>query len=184
MKKLLTPLNILLALFITSFSSAMAIESPIEGSKSAHIEDFKRAKAFSLEYMEAMPENGYNFKPTEDIRSFAQQFLHLAGANFGLTSAIIGDENPLGEKNPEKEEASQNKEAAMKIVSDSYDHVINAIKSLSEEQWNEQIKLFGNFEMTRARAFDKIFEHGTHHRGQATIYLRLKGATPPSEKLF
>jgi len=72
----------------------------------------------------------------------------------------------------------------MKVVSDSYDHVVNAIKSLSEEQWNKKIKLFGNFEMKRARAFDKVFEHGTHHRGQATIYLRLKGATPPSEKLF
>jgi len=83
----------------------MAIESPIEGSKSAHIADFERAKAFSLESMEAMPEDGYNFKPTEDIRSFAQQFLHLAGANFGLTSAIIGGENPLGQKIPEKEEA-------------------------------------------------------------------------------
>ncbi|MBO0721263.1 MAG: damage-inducible protein DinB, partial [Blastocatellia bacterium] len=28
------------------------------------------------------------------------------------------------------------------------------------------------------------FEHQTHHRGQTTIYLRLKGVTPPGEKLY
>jgi uncharacterized damage-inducible protein DinB len=30
----------------------------------------------------------------------------------------------------------------------------------------------------------KGFEHQTHHRGQTTIYLRLKGVKPPQEKLF
>ena len=117
-------------------------------------------------------------------RSFAQQFLHLAGANFGLTSMITGGENPIGEKKIEQDESSQTKEASMKLVSDSYDHVISSIKALSEEQYNERIKLFGQFDVTRAQALQKIFEHGTHHRGQATIYLRLKGVTPPAEKLF
>jgi hypothetical protein len=30
----------------------------------------------------------------------------------------------------------------------------------------------------------KAFEHQTHHRGQATVYLRLKGVAPPNEMLF
>jgi len=33
-------------------------------------------------------------------------------------------------------------------------------------------------------AIDKAFEHQTHHRGQATVYIRLAGGTPPQEKLF
>jgi len=30
----------------------------------------------------------------------------------------------------------------------------------------------------------KTFEHQTHHRGQATIYIRLQGIRPPQEQLF
>jgi uncharacterized damage-inducible protein DinB len=41
-----------------------------------------------------------------------------------------------------------------------------------------------NFEMTREVGFQKTFEHQTHHRGQTTVYLRLKGIKPPNEKLF
>lgn len=36
----------------------------------------------------------------------------------------------------------------------------------------------------RAVGIGKAFEHQTHHRGQTTVYLRLKGITPPAEKLF
>ena len=31
---------------------------------------------------------------------------------------------------------------------------------------------------------NKTFEHQTHHRGQATIYIRLQGIKPPEERLF
>lgn len=36
------------------------------------VADFERAKAYTIEYMDAMPADGYSFKPTDDIRSFAQ----------------------------------------------------------------------------------------------------------------
>jgi uncharacterized damage-inducible protein DinB len=38
--------------------------------------------------------------------------------------------------------------------------------------------------MSRQLAIEKCFEHQTHHRGQATTYLRLAGVVPPAEKLF
>ncbi|AWW00626.1 DinB family protein [Arcticibacterium luteifluviistationis] len=183
MKKLLTPLNLLITLFIASFSSAMALESP-SASKTDMLADFERAKAFSIEYLEAMPADGYAFKPTEDIRSFAGQFLHMADANFGLAAMIAGVENPMGEKKLENDEASQSKVAVIKAVSDSYDFVLTTLKGMDEEQLNDEIKLFNAFELTKGQGMAKIFEHATHHRGQTTIYLRLKGVTPPAEKLF
>ncbi len=36
------------------------------------IEDWERAKAYTKEYLDAMPEDGYGFRPTPDIRNFAQ----------------------------------------------------------------------------------------------------------------
>jgi len=71
-----------------------------------------------------------------------------------------------------------------KLVLASYDYVIQSLKKLTPTQLNENIKMFDQFQMRRSTAFEKDFEHQTHHRGQTTVYLRLAGAKPPQEKLF
>ena len=145
--------------------------------------DWTRARDYTKEYLDAMPDNG--LKPTPEIRSFAEQMLHLANANFNFISAATGIPNPYDKQNLEKmSEYSANKATLTKVVLESYDYALSAIPKLDENKLNEGIKLFGRFEMTRAAAFDKAFEHQTHQRGQTTIYLRLKGVKPPSEKLF
>jgi uncharacterized damage-inducible protein DinB len=65
-----------------------------------------------------------------------------------------------------------------------YDFAINSLKKMNAAQLGEKIKMFERFEMTKAQAFIKCFEHQTHHRGQTTVYIRLAGAKPPQEKLF
>jgi uncharacterized damage-inducible protein DinB len=147
------------------------------------VADWTRARDYTKEYLDAMPDEGVSFKPTPDIRSFAEQMLHLANANFAFASTATGAANPQQGKNLEKMDEYKTKAALTKIVMESYDFVINAIKGFDVKKMDEKVKFF-NFEMTRAAAFDKGFEHQTHHRGQTTIYLRLKGVKPPQEKLF
>ena len=55
---------------------------------------------------------------------------------------------------------------------------------MPESKMSEMVKVFNKFDLSRAATLDKAFEHQTHHRGQTTVYLRLKGITPPNEKLF
>jgi uncharacterized damage-inducible protein DinB len=54
---------------------------------------------------------------------------------------------------------------------------------MTEAQFSEEVSL-GKLKATRGQLLVKGFEHQTHHRGQATVYLRLKGVTPPQEMLF
>jgi hypothetical protein len=115
------------------------------------VADWTRARDYTKEYLDAMPEEGVSFKPKPDIRSFAEQMLHLANANFAFASAATGAANPQQGKDVKK--------------------------------MDEPVKFFGR-DMTRAAALSKGFEHQTHHRGQTTIYLRLKDVKPPQEKLF
>jgi uncharacterized damage-inducible protein DinB len=147
------------------------------------LNDWERARTFTKEYLDAMPESGYSLKPTPEVRSFAEQMLHLTDANYGFASAIAGVESPVGrgesENTPDK-----SKENVTKLVMASYDYVINSIKKMNPDQLGENIQLFGRFDLSREKALEKCFEHQTHHRGQATIYLRLAGVTPPQEKLF
>ena len=147
------------------------------------VADWTRARDYTKEYLDAMPEDGLGLKPTPDIRSFAEQMLHLANANFAFASTATGAANPQQGKNLEKMDEYKTKAGLTKIVMESYDFVINSIKGMDLKKMDEQVKFFGR-DLTRAAALEKGFEHQTHHRGQTTIYLRLKGVKPPQERLF
>ncbi len=152
------------------------------------VAEWTRARDYTKEYLDAMPADGTNFRPADPkgkLRSFAEQMLHLSAGNFGFAATAAGVANPYQGKNLEKmEEYTKSKEALAKIVLESYNFVISAVQKMDMSKADEKIKLFGAFETTRASAIEKCFEHQTHHRGQTTIYLRLKGVDPPQEKLF
>jgi len=149
----------------------------------ALVKEWERSKAYTKEYLDAMPEASYTLKPTPEMRSFAEQNLHLADANYGLGAAATGAKSPMAQGALEKG-SDKSKPAVTKAVLDSYDYVIGLIKNMTDAQLNEQIKLFGSFEMTKETALGKVLEHQAHHRGQTTVYLRLAKVTPPQEKLF
>lgn len=150
-------------------------------TKEQNIAEWTRAKAYTKVYLEAMPEDGFTFKATPEVRTFAQQMLHLAGANYMFSSSAVG-KTPPAEANAEKA-VPPTKEAVTKAVMDSYDHAIAILQSIPAEQMTDEITLF-KMKTTKGLAFAKAFEHQTHHRGQTTPYLRLKGITPPNEMLF
>ena len=145
--------------------------------------DWQRAKEYTKEYLDTMPEDGVNYKPTPEIRSFAEQMLHLASANYGFGATASGKANPMQGKKMEEMADLKTKEALTKAVMDSYDFMLDAVKGMTEAQLAETVKM-GPREMTREVVLAKAFEHQTHHRGQCTIYIRMKGVKPPNEKLF
>jgi uncharacterized damage-inducible protein DinB len=147
------------------------------------VKEWERAKAYTKEYLDTMPEPGYALKPTPEMRSFAEQVLHLTDANYAFASAVTGEKSPIGFGESEKT-ADKSKANVTKLVMAGYDFVITSIKKMTPPQLNEPVKLFDRFEMTKGMALAKCFEHQTHHRGQTTVYIRLAGAKPPQEKLF
>jgi uncharacterized damage-inducible protein DinB len=147
------------------------------------IKEWERSKAYTKEYLDAMPETGYTLKPTPEMRSFAEQMLHLADANYGLSSAAIEIKSPFTVGDLEKS-SDKSKANVIKLVMASYDYVIENIKKMPEAQLDAPIKMLGSFDMTKRAGIAKTFEHQAHHRGQTTVYLRLAGVKPPQEKLF
>ncbi|HKX26646.1 MAG TPA: DinB family protein [Blastocatellia bacterium] len=145
--------------------------------------EWTRAKDYTREYLDAMPEEGINFKPTPAIRSFAEQMLHLANANYGFAASAFGVTNPVQGKRLETLEELKTKTALTKAVMDSYDFMISTIKAQSDAKLDERAVRAG-MNRPKSALLAAAFEHQTHHRGQTTIYLRLKGVTPPNEKLF
>jgi uncharacterized damage-inducible protein DinB len=144
---------------------------------------WERAKKWTLDYIDAMPENALSYKPTPEVRSFAEQMLHLAFWNYGLMEAAGGKANPYGKKQETLEKSTdvKTKAALRKLVEESYDNVLGMIAGLDEAKMLEQVAFFKS-KVTRLMAFSIALDHQTHHRGQTTIYLRLKGVTPPPEQ--
>ena len=60
------------------------------------VKEWDRAKAYTKEYLDAMPESKYNLKPTPEMRSFAEQMLHITDSNYGFGSAATGEKSPYG----------------------------------------------------------------------------------------
>ena len=156
-------------------------------TQSEMVKEWQRAKLYTKAYLDAMPEDGYAFKPTPEIRSFAQQMLHISDANYVLATVASDKPNPIGETlandGLNEKTASHTKEATTKAVMDSYDWVITTLQGMRPDQLKEATKI-GKHDITKGGLFAKAFEHQTHQRGQTTIYLRLKGVTPPEEVLF
>ncbi|HEX3080575.1 MAG TPA: DinB family protein [Puia sp.] len=151
------------------------------------LRDWQRAKEYTDEYLNAAPADKYGFRPTDSIRSFAEQMLHLAAANAGLVFIGTGSKYPFATQNFEKSPALQNKDSVWYYVNTSYDFAIHAIQQLDFNKLTEVVSWnlpMGRRSETRLAWLLKAFEHQTHHRGQCTIYLRLMGVKPPAEKLF
>jgi uncharacterized damage-inducible protein DinB len=176
--------SFLFALLALSFVSSSAFA---QFTQSQLVDEWQRAKAYTRTYLDAMPEDGYGFKPTREIRSFAQQMLHLADENYVLATVASNNPNALGETITSHEvnekTVSPTKDNVTIAVMDSYDWVISTLQNMTPAQFQEMIKV-GKHELTRGGLYGKAFEHQTHTRGQTTIYLRLKGVTPPREQLF
>ena len=161
--------------------SAQQVHEP---AKAQLIKEWERAKAYTKEYLDAMPADKYSFKAQDSVRSFAGQMLHLASGNVFLASTGTGKDRIWTGRNLEASPSAQSKDSVTYFVMTSYDYVIDGIKSLDAYKLDEKVKNARNMEETRIVWIQKAFEHQTHHRGQATIYIRLVGIKPPPEKLF
>ena len=145
------------------------------------VKDWERAKVYTKEYLDAMPDSGYALKPTSEMRSFAEQMMHITEANYGFAAAAAG-KTPGAESSAKPTDMS--KANITKLVMAGYDFVISSARGMTAAQLKEPVKLFNRFDMTKEAALAKCFEHQTHHRGQTTVYLRMAGVKPPQEKLF
>lgn len=185
MKKTAIQCAICLLFSVILFSNKTNSQSlNAEAIKAQMVKDWERAKAYTLEYLNAMPADKYSTKPVDSMRSFAQQMLHLAQGNLFLMSITTDQKPPSYMMSAlEQSQGAQLKDSVMYYVISSYDYCINAAKNSDVSKWGEKKKA-RIFEETRLAFMMKAFEHQGHHRGQTTVYIRLQGIKPPEEKLF
>jgi uncharacterized damage-inducible protein DinB len=173
-------MKLITTVLLISLSTALFGQADII---SGLITDFERNKSMSLAYIEAMPEDKFNYKPGDDVRTFAEQFLHISQGLIGLSSNGTGADRLYGTQNIEKTDSFKSKSEVQRIVTESYDYVIASIKEMDKSTLDEVVER-GPFSVTRLGWVMKALEHATHHKGQAAVYLRLNDIVPPQFQLF
>ncbi len=136
---------------------------------------WESSKALSLAVAEAMPAEAYSFKATDAEMSFGEQMNHIAMANGNYCAAALGTTNPIAKP------ADASKATAIQNITASYDFCTAGLSKLDDKGLQETLKR-GNTTVTKFELFWGGFTHAAHHRGQAEVYLRLKGIAPPSYK--
>lgn len=91
------------ATFAISFKTYSQATISADTIKSNLLKDWERAKAYTQDYMKAMPANKFSFRASDSVRTFAQQLLHLAEANMFFSSTATGAQMPAIAADLEKE---------------------------------------------------------------------------------
>ena len=152
------------------------------GIKDALARHWKTSGDFTIAVAKAMPSDSYNFRPNPEEMNFGQVMAHIGAANLSACSRASGMPRP---ELPAKIAAwSKNdkldidRETAIQFLSDSFSFCASAVNSMSPEKLSAMVGPEGR-QTTAFETLWSYFTHTAHHRGQAEVYLRVKGIKPP-----
>ena len=126
---------------------------------------------------EAIPADKFNWRPSPDVRSFAEVFLHVSAANFNLYK-LVGTPPPSGPDLKGLEKSTTDKAKVIATLKDSFAHAKAAIKAMPDADLDKSLDWFGG-KNTQRGILLFIVRHAAEHLGQSIAYARFAGITPP-----
>jgi uncharacterized damage-inducible protein DinB len=142
-------------------------------SKAIFAKHWQTAKEFTLAVAEAMPAEGYDFKPNPEELSFGQLMIHIALQN-SESCASATRTKPLAKP------GATDRQTAIRFLTESFDKCAKELDAMPPEQLNKEVYKFRGQPVLASEALWYTFTHMAHHRGQAEVYLRVKNIKPPA----
>ena len=172
MKSMMFVLTLCLAL--PSFVSAQTANPLTAGVKA----QFTMVKNVVIRSAEKVPEDLYTFRPTPEVRSFAELFGHVADGFFGMCATAGGIEPP---KTPTEKTVTKKADLikALTAAAASCDAVI---AKMDDKRGAAESVPFYFGPTPRLSVLYFAVAHGYEHYGNLVTYMRLKGIVPPSSE--
>jgi uncharacterized damage-inducible protein DinB len=171
----LRSLTLLWAILVT-----LPVQAAESDFKAMFLKHWQMAKEFTLAVAEAMPAEGYDFKPNKDEMSFGQLMVHIAAQNSDSCATATGTKVPPSMPPSSGEVPALDKQTAIKLLTISFDTCAKELDAMPPEQWNKEVYKFQGKPVLASEAMWYTFTHTAHHRGQAEVYLRMKNIKPPA----
>ena len=138
---------------------------------------FARMKTILVSSAEKMPEENYNFKPTDTVRSYGQIVGHIADAQYNFCAMSLGETNP-GLKVEETKTSKADLVAALKGALAYCD---KAYDTMTDVTGLQTVKMFG-MDMPKFGVLNINNAHDMEHYGNLVTYMRLKNIVPPTSE--
>jgi uncharacterized damage-inducible protein DinB len=138
---------------------------------------YGHVKDVLLRSAEKMPEENYNFKPTDTVRSYGQIVGHVADAQYLFCSIELGETNP-GLKIEQTKTSKADLIAALK---DAFAYCDKAYDGITDASATQMVKLFGN-DAPKLGVLTVNNMHDLEHYGNLVTYMRMKNIVPPTSE--
>lgn len=126
---------------------------------------------------EAIPADKYTWRPSADVRSIAEVFLHVSAANYNLYK-LVGTPPPDGFNVNGFDKSTSDKAKVIATLKDSFAHARKAITSMPDANLEKSLDWFGG-KNTQRGILLFIVRHAAEHLGQSIAYARFIGVVPP-----
>ncbi len=139
--------------------------------------DYRTIRDYVIRAAEKMPDDRYGFKPSPDVRSFAQQIAHVADDQYNLCAPAKGE--PRKAAYTAIESSLSKKADLVAALKDAFAYCDDAYDVLTDATATEP-------SLDRARNRFSMLNwnlwHTWEHYGNIVVYLRMNGLVPPSSE--
>ena len=120
---------------------------------------------------QAMPEPRYSYRPTKEVRSFAEIVTHLADISYILCS------NAKGEPTPATAAAKGSKAEIVAYLKGSFAYCDTVYSGFTDARLDDPADFFG-FKTNKMFILTQVGNHDALHYGNLVTYLRINGLEP------
>jgi uncharacterized damage-inducible protein DinB len=187
MKRQSLSIRILFAVLAAVFALTLQWNTAVaKGSpKSAFVSDLlgqlDRVKEQIVTLEAAVPQDKYDWRPMEGVRSISEVYLHIADANY-LLANFAGIKSPYDTKTLMDEKTrdarTTDKAKIAEELNTSFKWTVDAIGKLTEADLEKKVDFFGQ-KMTVRSMLLTLLSHTHEHLGQSIAYARSNGVVPP-----
>jgi len=145
----------------------------------AILSHWNREAERTIEVLEALPEDQYDFRPDSGGRSIGELAWHLSEIDACLSYAIAERRFRMEDEPPGLARPRQ-----VALLAHGYRRVhedaVARLEPLDDDQLDEPVTYFDGRAMTiREVLGDVLLQHLIHHRGQLVLLCRMAGGRPP-----
>ena len=174
----------LLICILMTVSTALAQEAANNSAPSQNnpLSDFNRraygqVKDWIMRSAEKMPDEQYNFKPTEAVRSYGQIIGHVADVQYLFCSIVRNEKNP-GLK---IEQNRRSKAELITALKEAFTYCDQAYETMTDATGNQMVKL-ARSDTPKLSVLSVNIAHSALHYGNLVTYMRLNNIVPPSSE--
>jgi len=125
----------------------------------------------------ATPAEKFTYRPAEGVRSTAEVFLHVSGANY-MFPGMWGVKAPAEIDLKNLEKSTTDKAQIQKTLAASFEFARTMIRGIPDDGWDRSVQMFGKPASVRAVCLTMV-THMHEHLGQSIAYARVNAIVPP-----